>query len=178
MNEVVSTPARISRRGMLMGIATSTLSAVAASARSHMSQRGNFSDYPLTAVPLSRVSIEDAFWAAKIENARSVALPLMLKEAERAPEHTDCRLIEAASYFLLKRSDSQLRNSVEALSDPVIRRMRSLEGVWPNKGDGPFLDVGHFFEAAVADYEASGNRKLLNAAIEVADDLNANYGPN
>jgi len=40
----------------------------------------------------------------------------------------------------------------------------------------PGFSAGHFFEGAVAWYDATGDRKLLDAAIDIADDLANTFG--
>lgn len=37
--------------------------------------------------------------------------------------------------------------------------------------------MGHFFEAAIAYFEVTGKRKLLDAAIKLADHIDSIFGP-
>ena len=73
--------------------------------------------------------------------------------------------------------DPALKSRIEALSEKSLENMRRLKGAWPSRGDGPFLGVGHFIEGAVAWYQATGSRNLLDGATEVTDDLEAAFGP-
>lgn len=133
-------------------------------------------DYSVTPVPLSNVEIIDGFWSPRIHTTRTVTLPYLLQHAgsERA---SDGRLFEAAAYFISKHADPALKEQVEALSDAAIRAVRAHENVWENVGDGWFFNAGHFIEGAVAYFQATGDRKLLDAAIEVANNLDSVFGP-
>jgi len=157
-----------SRRGFVMGMAGFGLVKAGAGQLRH--------DYPAAPVPLEDVTITDAFWLPRIEKARTVSLPMLLERGERGGR-IDGRLIEAASYFLMHYSDPVLRSRIEGLSEKSLESMRRLKGAWPNRGDGPFLGVGHFIEGAVAWHLATGSRKLLDGAIEITDDLDAAFGP-
>ena len=162
---------RWSRRGFVagltgLGIAAATIPGSAA----ELSTPG----YQAVPVPLADVNVNDHLWSPAIERARSVALPNLLS---RPRSFADGRLIEAASYFLAKKPDPALRRQVEEMLDRSIANLRSREHTWPNRGDGSTLSAGTFFEAAVAYHEATGSRKLLDAATRAADDLDATFGP-
>jgi uncharacterized protein len=134
-------------------------------------------DYPLTSVPLADVEVTDEFWSPHMETVRSVSLPILLDREARGDGHIDSRVIEAASYFLAKRPDKPLQEKMQALFAAQEAMVRSQLGKWSNQGDGPFLATGHFFEAAIAYQQATGDPQLLNLAIEAADDLSRQYGP-
>ena len=157
-----------SRRNFMRGVAGLALAAPLAG----QTPRG----YAATALPVADVKVTDAFWLPRIEKARTVSLPMLLDRAERG-NRIDGRLIEAAAYFLMHYPDPALKTRVEGLSQKSLENLRRLKGVWPNRGDGPFFGVGHFIEGAVAWRQATGSRVLIDGAIEIADDLNATYGP-
>lgn len=134
-------------------------------------------DYPLAPLPLQDVAVTDDFWFPRIENARAVSLPIMLDQAEKDGGPIDSRLLEAAAYFLIHKQDRALQKRMQFFFPPLIAAMRVHMGIWPNVGDGPFLETGHFFEAAIAIEQVMQNSPLLRVATEVATDLNTAYGP-
>lgn len=134
-----------------------------------------YHDYSLAQLPLRDVEVTDAFWSPRIERARTVSLPMML-EREQQAKWIDSRLIESAAYFLAKRADAALDEQAQSLFAPLSAAMRAQMGSWPDRGDGPFVGTGHFFEAAIAYHEATGDPQLLKVAIEVANDLDKVYG--
>jgi DUF1680 family protein len=135
------------------------------------------SDYPITPVSFRNVDITDGFWAPRIETTRTVTLPYLIDLAQQAGRQVDGRLAEAASDFLAKIPDPELQSLVEAGFDPTIERFRRLKGVWSTSGDGTMGGAGYLAQSGIAFYETTGNRKLLDAAIEIADDLDALFGP-
>lgn len=98
--------------------------------------------------------------------------------------------IEAASYSLVTHPDPQL----EALLDEVIEKIASAqqedgylnvyftvvepEKRWKNLGMWHELYcAGHLMEAAVAHYEATGKRRLLDVICRYADYIDSVFGP-
>ncbi|HEY4359012.1 MAG TPA: beta-L-arabinofuranosidase domain-containing protein [Acidobacteriaceae bacterium] len=173
MNHFVDS--NISRRSFLVSLAGAGITVMYPSSGSAQS-RSSGPDYAVAPVPLANVEINDGFWTPRIRTTREVTLPHLLQHAgsERA---TDGRLVEAAAYFISKHPDPALQKQVDGLSDAAIRSVRAHENIWPNVGDGLFFSAGHFIEGAVAYYQATGDRKLLNAAIEVANNLDSVFGP-
>lgn len=47
----------------------------------------------------------------------------------------------------------------------------------PSRLIGVLYDLGHLFEAAVAHYQATGKKTLLDIAIRAADLLTKTFGP-
>jgi uncharacterized protein len=136
------------------------------------------SDFPVTPVSFKDVQVTNGFWAPWLERTRTVTLPSLLDTAARpGGRGIESRVLEAAAYFLASRPDPALRARIDQALDPMIERLRAQKQKWPNTGDGPFHGVGMFFQSAVAYYEATGSRKLLDAAIEIADDIDSVYGP-
>jgi DUF1680 family protein len=131
---------------------------------------------PVSAVPVKNVKIQDEFWTPRVDKNRTVTLPMLLDHvAAQGP--VEGRLIESAAYILSIQQDPALRARIERMFDRTIAQLRRQKGVWANRGDGPGFSAGHFFEGAVAYYDATGDRKLLDAAIDIADDLANTFGP-
>jgi uncharacterized protein len=130
-------------------------------------------DYALVPVPYSEVDISDGFWSPKIEVNRSVSIQHIFRKYEEQGRFDGPRVIEAAAYMLAKRRDPELERYVDDLIDKAVA------GV-----DGRVADPdrvirvsGNLLEAGVAYYEATGKRKLLDAAIKAANAMDAAYGP-
>jgi DUF1680 family protein len=133
-------------------------------------------DFPVSAVAVKNVKIQDEFWTPRIDQNRTVTLPMLLDHAA-AEGPVEGRLIEAAAYILSVQQDPALRTRIERTFDRTIAQLRRQKGVWANRGDGPGFSAGHFFEGAVAYYDATGDRKLLDAAIDIGDELANTFGP-
>lgn len=174
MKEPVQRNRELSRRSFVTSVAGLGLAASLPGSPSDQAKL----DYPVKAVPLKDVEITDAFWTPRIDKIRTVTLPDLLGRTVSRGRGADGRLIEAASNFLAKRPDPALKNSLDSVLDRAIEGMRSRMHTWANVGDGPFSGAGTFFEGAIAYHQATGSRKLLDAAIEVADDIDSVFGPN
>jgi uncharacterized protein len=159
----------LSRREFALGVAGASLLPRAASAAAR--------EYPIAPVAVQNVKITDAFWQPRIEKARTVSLPMLLARVDSGGRRMDGRLTEAASYFLMSRPDPQLQTRTRDLSLKSLEALRRQKGTWANRGDGPFFAVGHYIEGAVAFHQATSDRLLLDGATEIADDLNATFGP-
>jgi uncharacterized protein len=164
----------------------------------------------LTPVPFTRVSIDDAFWAPRVETNRIATIPaeyqmcedtgriaafdLSWSPSDPNPPHifwdSDvAKWIEAASYTLMTRPDPQL----DALLDRVnarIARAQQPDGYlnthyiqvepdkrWTNLRDCHELYcAGHLIEAAVAHYQATGKRTLIDTLCRYADLIGQTFG--
>jgi uncharacterized protein len=177
-------------------------------------------DYAIRAVPSTAVTIDDQFWAPKIEINRTVTIPHILKENDatgrvanfekaagkkpgeyegRRFNDTDVyKIIEAASYSLALVPDPNLATRVDALieliaesqqKDGYLMPARTIDPAHPAPGLGPerwayengsheLYNAGHLYEAAVAHFQATGKRTLLDVAIRNADLVAATFGPN
>ncbi len=134
-------------------------------------------DYAVAPVPFQDVQITDTFWMPRLENNRTVTIPALFDRYDQGGRGADLRLIEAACYVLIHHPDAALRSRVDGQLDRAIERIRGRKHRWSTAGDGDGLWAGNFLETAVAYYEAAGSRKLLDVAIEIADDLDAVFGP-
>jgi DUF1680 family protein len=177
-------------------------------------------DYPIRAVPLTAVTIDDGFWAPKLEINRTVTIPHILKENDdtgrvanfekaagrktgayegRRFNDTDVyKIIEAASYSLALVPDPRLSTRLDELiqliaesqeKDGYLFPARTIDPQHPAPGVGPerwiyengsheLYNAGHLYEAAVAHFEATGKRTLLDIAIRNADLVCRTFGPN
>lgn len=166
----------ISRRSFIASLAGAGITVLYPSSGAAQSSSSG-ADYSLAPVPVANVDINDGFWSPRIRTTREVTLPYLLRHEVAAQRSPDGRLIEAAAYFISRQPDTALQKQVEGLSDSAIHSVRARENVWPSTGDGSFFAAGHFIEGAVAYYQATGDRKLFDAAIEVANNLDSVFGP-
>jgi uncharacterized protein len=108
------------------------------------------------------------------------------------------KIIEAASYSLALVPDSQLSMRLDHLieliadsqeKDGYLFPARTIDPEHPAPGVGPerwiyengsheLYNAGHLYEAAVAHFEATGKRALLDVAIRNADLVCRTFGPN
>ncbi len=107
------------------------------------------------------------------------------------------KVIEGAAYTLAKHPDPELEAFLDALiadiagaqeEDGYLYTGRSIDPENPAGGAGPerwawihrgsheLYNVGHMYEAAVAYYEATGKRSLLEVAIKSADLIDRSFG--
>jgi DUF1680 family protein len=100
------------------------------------------------------------------------------------------KAVEAASYSLATHPDPELEGKLETIIDKVARAQQ-LDGYldtyfivkeptkrWTNLRDWHELYcAGHLIEAAVAHYQATSKRTLLNVAIKLADHIDSVFGP-
>ena len=117
-------------------------------------------DYPIRAKRFSEVAVADAFWKPKIAMNAEVTIPF---EAHRDGERGDGlsgNVLEAAIYSLETHPDQALRAQVR-------ERITTL-----NRDEGSRRSLNNEgFEVAVAWFNATGERSLLDPAIATADAL-------
>ncbi len=135
------------------------------------------SDYLVRPVAYKNVQISDGFWTPRLENNRNVSIPGLMARFDKAGRNPELRLLEAACYVYAKNPDPALKSRIDGYLDKAIERIRSRKQIWSSEGDGDFFAAGNFLELGVAYYEATGSRKVLDVAIEIADDLDAVFGP-
>jgi DUF1680 family protein len=108
------------------------------------------------------------------------------------------KIIEGASYSLAQHPDPALEKYVDGLIariaaaqekdgylytartiDPAKAPAMSGKERWSNEQDSHELyNVGHLYEAAVAYYQATGRKNLLDVALKSADLIIRTFGPN
>jgi DUF1680 family protein len=164
----------------------------------------------LTPVPFSRVSIDDDFWAPRMETNRRVTVPaeygmcettgrvaawdLAWKPGDPNPPHifwdSDvAKWIEAASYTLSTRYDAELDGLIDQVVSRIARAQQpdgylnthyiqvEPDRRWTNLRDCHELYcAGHMIEAAVAHYQATGKRALLDVLCRYADHIEQTFG--
>jgi len=97
--------------------------------------------------------------------------------------------VEAVAYDIERAPGSESVDAVEAVADDIVRMQQpdgylnshytvvEPENRWTNLRDCHELYcAGHFFEAAVAHFEATGSRKLLDVARRFADHIATQFG--
>jgi len=162
-------------------------------------------------VPLGRVTIDDAFWAPRLETNRTVTLPIEYEQLKATGRIDAFRLnwregqpnrphqfwdsdvakwLEAVGYSLATHPDEDM----ESLADSVIDLVASAQQPdgylniyysvvapgqrWTNLRDMHELYcAGHLMEAAVAYYESTGKRRLLEVLCRYADHIATVFGP-
>jgi uncharacterized protein len=122
-------------------------------------------DYPIQAKRFSEVTMLDSFWAPKIRTNAEVTIPF---EVEKLSERgLRGNVLEAAIYSLQTHPNDRLQAQVES-------RVAALKQAAQDRGNGGF-------EVAVAYFNATGKRDLLDPAIRTAaaiyDDFVANNPP-
>jgi len=114
------------------------------------------------------------------------------REGYQGPVYMDSDLykaLEAATYVLHKHPEDPIRAKVDEIIE-VLERAQQPDGYlnsyfqvvapdkrWTNLRDWHELYcAGHLIEAAVAHYEATGSRRLLNVAQRLADYIDSVFG--
>jgi len=100
------------------------------------------------------------------------------------------KIIQGVAYSLQHTPDKELEAFTDSLIDRIIAAQQddgylftywtaiNPEKRWTNiNKDHELYCAGHFFEAAIAYYEVTGKRKLLDAAIKLADHIDSIFGP-
>ena len=108
------------------------------------------------------------------------------------------KVIEGASYALAVAPDPKLDAYLDGLiqkiaaaqePDGYLYTARTIDPLNPHAWAGPrrwmlesvnsheLYDLGHLYEAAVAHYQATGKRTLLDIALKTADLLDRTFGP-
>ncbi len=102
------------------------------------------------------------------------------------------KVIEGAAYSLKIHPDPELEKYVDAVIDKIAAAQwedgylytfyslpqRQPEKRWTDvRNKHELYCAGHFFEAAVAYYQATGKRKILDVAIRLADYIDSVFGP-
>lgn len=123
--------------------------------------------------------------AFDLDFERPIPAPVVLIFGDSDP----AKWVEAASYSLATHPDPTLAGLVDGVADKVIAAQQP-DGYlnthfiraqpdmrWKNLRDWHELYcAGHWMEAAVAHYEATGDRKLLAALCRYADHIDATFG--
>lgn len=108
------------------------------------------------------------------------------------------KTIEGAAYALSVHPDPKLEEYIDKLAETIARAQEPDGYLYTNRTvcpDNPhewagtkrwekeaelsheLYNLGHFFEGAVAYFQATGKRKLLDVALKAADLLDRDFGP-
>ena len=116
-------------------------------------------------------------------------------EGHRAHRFIDSdlyKVMEGAAYLLQLRQDPELESTLNELADIISGAQEANGYLYPSHttgvgeeknmmGNSPYTfvvhshelyNVGHLYEAAIAYYQATGNKKLLNVAEKSAQHIN------
>jgi DUF1680 family protein len=117
---------------------------------------------------------------------RPVPSPIVLIFGDSDP----AKWIEAASYSLATHPDPKLEALVDSVADKIIGAQQpdgylnthftttQPDMKWKNLRDlHELYCAGHLMEGAVAHFEATGQRKLLDALCRYADHIDETFGP-
>ena len=109
------------------------------------------------------------------------------------------KIIEAASYTLVSHPDPALAKQIDALVEIIAKAQqpdgylfpaRTIDPAKPaagvgterwqyeNTGSHELYNSGHMYEAAVANYQATGDRTFLDVAVKNANLVASTFGPN
>lgn len=167
----------------------------------------------MTAVPLSRIRVTDAFWRGWQETVRRVTLPIEFTQCTqtgRIENFARAARGERGTHEGYRYNDSDVYKWIEAACylqialgpDPAIAAdvERTVDLIAAAQMPDGYLDTyfqlqepelrwrnlsmmhemycgGHMIEAAIAHYEATGTKKLLDVAVRFADHLDSLFGP-
>jgi DUF1680 family protein len=172
---------------------------------------------PMSAVPFTRVVIDDGFWSPRLETNRKVTIPYVQSMSEKTgrfdsfgltetdleggwkfgmpnpPIYWDsdvAKWIEAASYSLATHPDAKLAEKVGEVIELIAASQQDdgylnvhftaidPDGRWSNLRDlHELYCAGHLIEAAVAHFDATGKRTLLDPMIRYTDYIASTFGP-
>lgn len=181
--------------------------------------------YPITNLPFTQVTINDTFWAPRIETNRTVTVPYDFQKCEETGRNSNFakaagllagahegiffndsdvfKVIEGAAYSLMLHPDPELDTYLDKLiawiaaaQEPdgylyTARTIAERNGTvdhLPDDREGKrrysnlrvsheLYNIGHMYEGAVAHFQATGKRTLLDVAIKSADHVVATFGP-
>jgi len=100
------------------------------------------------------------------------------------------KIIEGAAYVINDTPDKELEATIDSLIEKIVAAqqpdgylftywiIRDLSKRWTDMRKHELYCAGHMFEAAVAYYQVTGKRRLLDAAIRFADHIDSVFGPN
>lgn len=99
------------------------------------------------------------------------------------------KALEGIAYSLVNKPNSKLEKKADEWIDKMAAAQQSdgyintfytltgLENRWKNMDKHEMYCAGHMIEAAVAYYQATGKRKLLDVSIRMADHMMEIFGP-
>ena len=152
-------------------------------------------------IPFAFQKCEETGRVQNFERA-AAALKGELTEKKLPPypfDDTDLyKVIEGASYSLSVHPDSKLEAYIDGLIEKIAAAQEKDGYLYPARTIDPkkphpwagsarwelekvdsheLYDLGHLYEAAIAYYQATGKRALLEVALKTADLLDRTFGP-
>jgi uncharacterized protein len=164
----------------------------------------------LSPVPISRVVVDDSFWAPRLETNRRATIPMIYERCKESGRIDALRLkwkngesnkphvfwesdvakwMEAAACSLRSHPDPRLEEQLEGIIT-LLARAQQPDGYinvyytvvepgkrWTNLRDKHELYcAGHLIEAAVAHFETTGRRNLLDITCRFANHIASQFG--
>lgn len=99
------------------------------------------------------------------------------------------KVVEGAAYTLMLQRDAELEARLDAVIEEICgaqepdgylnayHTLTAPDRKWTDMEKHEMYNGGHLIEAAVAYYEATGKRRLLDAACRLADHYDRQFGP-
>lgn len=142
-------------------------------------------DSTVRAVPLRNVDITDAFWSPKQEVNRTVSIQHVFARGEERGRGGATQLYEAAGYMIMKKKDPVFEAYIMDKVEVLLARQAAASAATPPPAGAPQKPApglerragGTSAEAAVAYFEATGDRRLLDNAVKAADQAVEAFGP-
>lgn len=117
-------------------------------------------DYPIHEKKFTEVKLTDTFWLPKMKRNAEVTIPFEIQKFEERERPIGNNVLEGAIYSLQTYPDGRMQAQV----DEAVARLKAAE----TARSTPRNDN---FEVAVAYYEATGKRDLLDPSIAIADHI-------
>ncbi len=159
----------------------------------------------LVPVPLKHVTVDGAFWTPRLRTNRETTLPLEYDQCKRTGRLDQMKVrppargkfydsdaakwIEAAAYALTAAPDQAVERKIDAyvrwmqaaqLGDGYLNSYFQIVGIdrrWTNlHQDHELYCAGHLMEAAVAYFQATGKRAMLDVMRRCADHIGRTFG--
>jgi hypothetical protein len=118
------------------------------------------SDYPIHPRPYSEVTLTDSFWRPKVAANAEVTIPFEFKKFADSKRSPSGGVLEAAILSLAVHPDPALQSQLDA-------RLQAIQSQSARGNSG--------FEVAVAHYQVTGKRDLLDKSIQTANALYENF---
>jgi hypothetical protein len=144
--------------------------------------------------------LEENETTGRVDNLRKGAGLMTGDYTGRRFNDTDIyKIIEAASYTLVSHPDPALAKQIDALVQIIAKAQQPDGYLFPartinpakpapgvgterwqyeNTGSHELYNSGHMYEAAVANYQATGDPTFLDVAVKNADLVASTFGPN
>ena len=116
-------------------------------------------NYSIQPIPFTEVTMTDDFWEPKMKINAEVTIPFVIQKSSGGRYFIN-NAIQAAIYSLQNYPDPELQEQVDAYIQQMVTVLEEKKSF-----------TNSFFEVAVAYYEATGNRDLLDLAVKSAEKI-------